>query len=374
MGPPARWCCADLSGCWCCSTGWTRSGTRRCGRRRWRCAVARWPRSAFVLTSRLTQWEGLQATPERDHFASQFLAVRVAPMDPGTQAEYVRTWWRETERARDRLRDAAVIAAAAEVRAAPLLEALRKAREGTPHRAQMFANPLMLSMLCALDAAGEPQPERPAALYEAVLRLLIENWQRPAGKKLPLDEARVVLEPLAYGSQAGAGRALRYEEAVAIVERPLADTRELRRVTPTAGDLLAVMRKDCGIFTGDDPGYVEFLHLQLREYLAAGHVQRQQLGHALAARLGTADEAHWKETMLLAMQMPGVSGPFLAAVLERGTLGPSRAVVRECVVEAGAQLDAGPITRAIDAALTQLARYRGPVKRRPAMPVHPRRG
>jgi len=32
------------------------------------------------------------------------------------------------------------------------------------------------------------------------------------------------------------------------------------------------------------------------------------------------------------------------------------------------------LERAIDAALTQLARYRGPVKKRPAMPVHPRRG
>ena len=141
--------------------------------------------------------------------------------------------------------------------------------------AQMIANPLMLSTLCALHAAGGQPPEPPAELYDAVLRLLIENWQRPGRPALPRDEARQVLEPLAYRSQEGDGRAMRHDLAVAIVEPPLAKTRALRIQTPTAAELLAVMRDDCGLLAGDDPGYVELLHLQFREYLAARHVGRQ---------------------------------------------------------------------------------------------------
>jgi len=317
-------------------------------------AVSRWPASAFVLTSRLTQWQQLQVTPQWQQLASRFLEVSVAALDAKTRSDYVRAWFRAHERRRNPLRDEAAIEPEAQEQAALLLERLAAPAWAHEFRlAQMIANPLMLSTLCALHAAGGQPPERPAELYDAVLRLLIENWQRPGRPALPREEARLVLEPLAYRSQEGNGRAMRHDLAVAIVEPPLAKTRALRIQTPTATEFLAVMRDDCGILAGDDPGYVEFLHLQFREYLAAGHIGRQGMGQALAARLGESDEAHWKETMLLAMQLPGVSGPFLDAALAGGALATSPDLVRACVVEAGAQLDAGPIEGAVDRALAR---------------------
>src|SRR5262249_51478933 len=63
----------------------------------------------------------------------------------------------------------------------------------------------------------------------------------------------------------------------------------------------------------------------------------------------------WQETILLAMSMPGMFGPFVRALIRLGRLPEQVSLVRECLNET-IELDAAPFVELLDAAIVQMGK------------------
>ena len=318
--------------------------------------VRAWPGSAFVVTSRPAAWK---RSPD---MLACFRPTWVQGLDPEAAAAYVSRWFGAVEhhfRAITELPDA--IAARAKRRAAALLEVLADPRRRAVERmAAMTSNPLMLSTLCLVHYRDRRLPDQRGELYERALGLLLETWvaERSIGDdvddaarpRLSAEDARLVLQPLAYAMQERDVRELPHAEAAAEVRAPLAQVPALRAVAPTAEAFLDLVRDECGVLAARDLGQIEFIHLSFQEYLAAGHVAERGLAADLAARAG---DPRWEEVILLAMSLPGVFRPFMEAVLARGDVAALHALLRQCLAEAR-RIDPRPFEAAADQLLLAL--------------------
>ena len=315
--------------------------------------IAHWPGCAFVLTSRRAAWI---RTPQLEN---RFLTVSVQPLREEDIAIYVRQWFGAVEHDQDRGRTSpAQSAKRAEEKAAALLALFDSSAWKRINLVELRSNPLLLSALCLVHYRGVRLPDQRAALYEVLLKLLVEDWagQRAGGRDLRLAAVRQVLQPLAHGMHEHDRRALSLGEAAALVGATLPLVPEAAKLAATPEKFLQLVQDECGVLTSLDVDRVELIHFSFQEYLAACHIGAHGLGAALAEHAG---EPRWEEVILLAMSRDHVFAPFLARLLERGALQrghPAEPLLRKCLASA-TYLDPAPLEAAADRALV---RWRAP--------------
>jgi formylglycine-generating enzyme required for sulfatase activity len=205
----------------------------------------------------------------------------------------------------------------------------------------LAGRPLLLTLTAYLHATGHELPERRAALYEELLKLLIDKWERARFRAEDADTARSleqyslaeflrvdrkqlqrVLERLAFEAHAAQAGV---QGTADIPARNL--THELVCLAGEAGagrsplDALAVshyLRDRVGILhqrggEDDREAVYAFPHRSFQEFLAAAYLGREERGlfegfadsgceewPALAAWLGRRDPDRWREVVLLA--------------------------------------------------------------------------
>ncbi len=146
------------------------------------------------------------------------------------------------------------------------------------HPAAELANrPLFLTYLATIYKRRGTIPDRPTEVYEAIVRLVIQEWDEQRGVRrvskwaaFGVDDKRRFLADLAY--ELTRQEALRFEERVLIdVYEALADRYELPKAQ--ARMVAQELESHTGLLAqaGD---YYEFSHLALQEYLAADAMVR----------------------------------------------------------------------------------------------------
>ena len=206
-----------------------------------------------------------------------------------------------------------------------------------PSLKKLAARPLLLSLIAYLHANRHELPERRADLYERLLELLIDEWEKArfkaedAAKAIACeqhslaeylqtgqDSIRLVLERLAFAAHAQQDQASAQETAD-IAAGQLVN--ELLREGKTGLDLKPLrlceyLRDRVGILyqrggANEMDAVYTFPHRSFQEYLAAAYLRREEPAlfehhddyeewHEVAAHLGKTDPDRWREVVVLA--------------------------------------------------------------------------
>ena len=206
-----------------------------------------------------------------------------------------------------------------------------------PSLKKLAARPLLLSLIAYLHANRHELPERRADLYERLLELLIDEWEKARFKAEDAEKAiaceqhslaeylqtgqdsiRLVLERLAFAAHAQQDQASAQETAD-IAAGQLVN--ELLREGKTGLDLKPLrlceyLRDRVGILyqrggANEMDAVYTFPHRSFQEYLAAAYLRRDEKAlydrhgdyeewHEVAAHLGKTDPDRWREVVVLA--------------------------------------------------------------------------
>jgi formylglycine-generating enzyme required for sulfatase activity len=253
---------------------------------------------------------------------ARFAETHLAVFTDGQMIRFIQRWYGSS---RDYQGDVA------EQRAGKLQAAVL----ARPSLKKLAARPLLLSLIAYLHANRHELPERRADLYERLLELLVDEWEKArfkaedAAKAIACeqhslaeylqtgqDSIRLVLERLAFAAHAQQDQASTQETAD-IAATQLTDA--LLRVASNADikplRLCEYLRDRVGILYqrggASEMGAVyTFPHRSFQEYLAAAYLRREEPAlfehdgdyeewHEVAAHLGKTDPDRWREVVVL---------------------------------------------------------------------------
>lgn len=197
--------------------------------------------------------------------------------------------------------------------------------------------PLLLSLIAYLHAYRHELPERRADLYEKLLELLVNKWEKARFDAKDCDDARKLAQhSLAEFLQIGQDVIRRVLERLAFRAHALQDAQQQETADISADDLILALTKAArsggknvdawevcdylrdrvGILyqrggTNEMDAVYTFPHRSFQEYLAAAYFQLEadelfkghedcQAWQEVAAQLGTSDPDRWREVVLLA--------------------------------------------------------------------------
>lgn len=312
--------------------------------------MEKWPGSHFIIACRLRPWLSLKGSHQnlpagmiedlsnrepkrlRDRFIQNwYRTVETANLEQGTEA------YEDAEEEGNR-------------RAKALCKALKEDKSWMLGRRRSLAcNPLLLSLLCLVHRNNKELPKERVELYRLCLQFLLEVWtqDKEQGKPIPARTAQALLQPLAWEMHQNAPAAKELEggkdDGMVAISRNRAkrnleqSCQGLLEGSWTAKEFLDLASDKCGVLQSTDTDEFAFTHLSFQEYLAARHAQDRGWATKLTEHL---KDEFWKETLLLAMAMPGVWRPFFSAVAEQSLKGKSLfqdesvfSLLRECIEE-----------------------------------------
>ncbi|MDR4514741.1 hypothetical protein, partial [Nitrosomonas sp.] len=224
---------------------------------------------------------------------------------------------------------------------------------GRPDSRDLARRPLLLSLIAYLHAYHHEWPERRADLYESLLELLVNKWEKArfnvtdgdAGKARQLAQAslaeylqigqdgvRNVLERLAFRAHARQdGQQDTADIAAAELNREL--TREAGRnnTDVNISELSEYLRDRVGILyqrggSNEQDAVYTFPHRSFQEYLSAAYLRREEKAlfelfpklsadlagdtwQELIAQLARADPDRWREVVILSGGIHALSNP-----------------------------------------------------------------
>jgi formylglycine-generating enzyme required for sulfatase activity len=278
----------------------------------------------FVVTSRIATWR--RSATLRDEL---FLTADALSLDEPSIRGYVERWFRAVAlKHRTDEGGAAVLEEQAAAEAKKLLDELYSdSRRLQRSLHELMGNPLSLALLCQVHTRHVAIPQRLGDLYDACLNVFLDRRAREQERPfLPATAARAVLRPLAWRMQDAA------EEDVAMerVEAGVADTLARLQLQDLRGiDAREFVRRaweECGLFRSRDFKKLGFFHAALREYLAACHALKEGLLADLARR---ADEARWRNVLLLATSLEGGFSGLARELIAAHRLAGHEALLRE---------------------------------------------
>ncbi len=255
---------------------------------------------------------------------ARFAETHLAAFTDGQMIRFIQRWYGSS---RDYQGEAA------EQRAGKLQTAVL----ARPSLKKLAARPLLLSLIAYLHANRHELPERRADLYERLLELLIDEWEKArfkaedAAKAIACeqhslaeylqtgqDSIRLVLERLAFAAHAQQDQASAQETADIAAGQLVT---ELLREGKAGLDLKPLrlceyLRDRVGILyqrggTNEMDAVYTFPHRSFQEYLAAAYLRRDEKAlydrhgdyeewHEVAAHLGKTDPDRWREVVILA--------------------------------------------------------------------------
>nr|CAA6812010.1 MAG: Unknown protein [uncultured Thiotrichaceae bacterium] len=247
-------------------------------------------------------------------------------------------------------------------------EKLQQAILGRDALTELAKRPLLLSLIAYLHANRHDLPERRADLYERLLELLIDEWEKARFKaddeesarerdqsslaeflQIGQDTIRLVLERLAFKAHAaqGAGQTGTADISAKDLIFELSKAAKEKNKQIKEWELCEYLRDRVGILyqrggaTEYDAVYT-FPHRSFQEFLAASYFRRDEDGlfdyfqatftasgfelddeswQCLAAHLGRTDPDRWREVVVLlggmkSLKEPGPVWDFLKALVE----------------------------------------------------------
>ena len=184
--------------------------------------------------------------------------------------------------------------------------------------AALATTPLMLGGLLAMSLEGASLPRSRYAAYRELTARLLESHPRARGMAalaqsqtgdLDLSTRRRVLAALAFhiqeGGDADAGfDAVDTEAAVAFCAERVAEILSLPPADANAHArrLIAVGAETLGILVEKSPTTVGFLHRAFQEFLAAGHVNAQDIDTQRRVFQVHAGDPRWRDVLLFSAQ------------------------------------------------------------------------
>jgi hypothetical protein len=256
------------------------------------------PGCPVIVTSRIAGYDA--STLAANHYV-------LAPFEDDDIKQFLRCWC--VLYAQDRLgRDPVVRKQAEEEGEKLAMDVLTSAGVR-----ELASSPLMLTVLAIVHRTGVRLPEHRVELYEHVTRILVERWNRLRGPSqataappLKVADAVRLLEPVAlHVVRAGTQGAIAEADLYAILKSTIAGNK-LQRLT-TADEALELFRGTLGLLVERGVGLFAFLHLSLAEYFAAWELVRSGELEELAADPMEAFSPRWRETLLLAAGILGIS-------------------------------------------------------------------
>lgn len=253
-----------------------------------------------------------------------FAVSHLAPFTDGQIIRFIRRWYASL----GTLDQEAAVSRGTKLQAAVL------------HRSSLYdlaKRPLLLSLIAYLHAYRHELPERRADLYEKLLELLVNKWEKARFDAKDCDDARKLAQhSLAEFLQIGQDVIRRVLERLAFRAHALQDAQQQETADIPADDLILALSKAArnggkkvdewevceylrdrvGILyqrggTNEMDAVYTFPHRSFQEYLAAAYFQLEAdelfTGHEdcqswqeVAAQLGTSDPDRWREVVLLA--------------------------------------------------------------------------
>lgn len=253
-----------------------------------------------------------------------FAVSHLAPFTDGQIIRFIQRWYASL----GTLDQEAAAARGAKLQAAVL-------RRSSLH--DLAKRPLLLSLIAYLHAYRHELPERRADLYEKLLELLVNKWEKARFDAKDCDDARKLAQhSLAEFLQIGQDVIRRVLERLAFRAHALQDAQQQETADISSDDLILALAKAArkggknvdgwevceylrdrvGILyqrggTNEEDAVYTFPHRSFQEYLAAAYFQLEAdelfTGHEdcqswqeVAAQLGTSDPDRWREVVLLA--------------------------------------------------------------------------
>lgn len=258
-----------------------------------------------------------------------FAAAKLANFKRGQIIRFIRRWYRHSPE---------FDSVAAQQRANKLKQAILL----RPTLFELASRPLLLSLIAYLHANRHELPDRRAALYERLLELLIDEWEKARFKtedaeaalqrqqyslaeflQIGQDAIRLVLQRLAF--RAHAGQDSQHNGTADISAKDL--IYELSCVARKEGkqisewELTEYLRDRVGILyqrggSSEKDAIYTFPHRSFQEFLAAGYFRRaedelfdffeadeleleDETWQELSAHLGRTDPDRWREVIVL---------------------------------------------------------------------------
>jgi hypothetical protein len=265
--------------------------------------VDRYPGNHFVITSRP---HGYRSARIR-----QANVVTIQPFTPEQVRRFLHGWYLATERSATgaRREEMPAVRMRATTAAEDLIERLRRA----PALVDLTVNPLLLTMIANVHRYRGALPGTRADLYGEICQVMLSRriQAKNLPEQLPWSIKEKLLGLLAFQMMTRHVRDLPHVEVVKILAPGLGRVRQ--RVT--GADFLADAVSN-GLLVEREHNLYAFAHLTFQEYLAACHIQANNLLEALTTAV---EDDWWRETTLL-YAAAADADPVVQACLDNGSI------------------------------------------------------
>jgi energy-coupling factor transporter ATP-binding protein EcfA2 len=238
-------------------------------------------KSQFIVTSRPF---GYRSNP-----LSGFTLLEVSPFTNEQLHRFVHNWYLANE-IRSAQRVDPGIKSLARQGAEDLLQRIHR----SPALYILAVNPLLLTMIANVHRYRSSLPGRRVELYAEICEVFLGKRQQARGLIVEMTPAQKqrILQPLAYHMMTNRQREIASSEAFIAMKETLA------RVNPdiAVNNFLTMIENTSGLLLERENGVYGFAHLTFQEYLAAVHIQEQNLVDDLTSNI---EDSWWHETIRL---------------------------------------------------------------------------
>ncbi|MBD3343305.1 MAG: NACHT domain-containing protein [Candidatus Lokiarchaeota archaeon] len=160
---------------------------------------------------------------------------------------------------------------------------------------KLAINPLLLTMITMVHRFIGDLPERRAALYADICKVLLSRRMETEirGVKLGIYQKLFLLQILAMNMMIRGKQEISYETVAEILRTSL---ESLNLKPENSREIIEAIMRETGFLIEVDKEHIQFSHKTYQEYLAAAEIKESKRNNIIVERVG---ESWWHETILL---------------------------------------------------------------------------
>ncbi|MEL6381639.1 MAG: GUN4 domain-containing protein [Cyanobacteria bacterium J06626_18] len=270
-----------------------------------------YPETPFILTSRPAGYK------EKAELKQDAVVLEVEPLDSDQIRQFIRNWYLAVETKKQGGKVDLGVSDDAAQQAGRLIAEI----EANPDLGELASNPLLLTMIAALQQHRTTLPGSRVELYREMCQVLLEKRQRAkfgTYDGLSANQKQSILQPLALALTQQNTLKFTAAEVRSLLTEQLAT---LPDSSQTPEMFLEQLRDVDALIAKDEENTFEFAHRSFQEYLAATEIRDTQQEAILIEVLKNPEEKleWWENTLKLYAPQAEVSN-LITAVLENPTL------------------------------------------------------